>query len=643
MIIKHYIVTYKNEDLLKRGLDVINTQPIPEGVDYQVHVINNYGHLKPMPDNNFVGLNNVLRLDASTGHLARNWNQAIMLGFEDLNSPKSDIVILSQGDCVFQEGYLSKIIKAHEKYDFVQQGRGDEYHSYTADHIKKVGIWDERFCGIGYQELDYFYRSYIFNPDKIYINHNFHGLEDISNNSLEIVDISHETGYEREDQSHMKSFGTAHQYCLDLFMRKYGIEGKLTTGVDCYKVYDSLKGNKVYPQIETNLLYPYFEKGINLDTLVKLKYKNVSNNKGKVNKTGIVIQGAIADYGILKKNIDLVRKYFPEEDIVISTWKSKSFTDKQKQSFFCDEDDNLYGIKTVRSDEKVFSKWKPGLEVVNGGNIIYQCHTTHAGVNYFRQKGGYSHIIKIRTDECYDSLNIFEKKMRQADDKILCLSLFFRKDFPYHIGDHLLGGRIENVEQLFLNILNYSHSIMAGEKGELFESEVVENKWSKRIWTNRESEFTKLINLTHSDIPPEVKLCTEYISLKEKRDIKASEHVELTKKYFDTFDVRMLRRFYFSANSICGGVSISDKNIEEDGNIFIPDASCEPHADWILCSICFGRALLDELIKSELRSMDDLKLLESDFEKYCSVWKPSLVNEKTKDKTKIQNYILRDR
>jgi hypothetical protein len=53
--------------------------------------------------------------------------------------------------------------------------------------------------------------------------------------------------------------------------------------------------------------------------------------------------------------------------------------------------------------------------------------------------------------------------------------------------------------------------------------------------------------------------------------------------------------------------------------------------------------LLDELIKSELRSMDDLKLLESDLEKYCSVWKPSLVNEKTKDKTKLQNYILRDK
>jgi len=273
MIIKHYIVTYKNDDLLKRGLDFINTQPIPEGVDYKLYVINNYGYLAPMPYNNFIGLNNILRLDSSTGHLARNWNQAIMLGFEDLVYPKSDIVILSQGDCVFQDGYLSKIIKAHEKYDFVQQGRGDEYHSYTANHIRKVGIWDERFCGIGYQELDYFYRSCIFNPDKIYMNHNFHGLEVMLNNSLEIVDTSYDTGFLRNDENHLYSFDTVHQYCLNFLTTKYGFDRKLVCGKNCCEILDMLKQNRPYPYIETNVTYPYFEKDIERDTLEKLNYK----------------------------------------------------------------------------------------------------------------------------------------------------------------------------------------------------------------------------------------------------------------------------------------------------------------------------------------------------------------------------------
>lgn len=267
MIIKHYIVTYKNEDLLKKSLDFINMQKIPNDVHYEVNVINNYGYLKPMPYNNFVGLNNILRLDSSTGHLARNWNQAIMLGFENLIYPKSDIVILSQGDCFFQDGYLSKIIKAHEEYDFVQQGRGDEYHSYTVEHIKKVGIWDERFCGIGYQEIDYFYRSRIFNPDKVYEN------QFVKNSSLDIVDTSYLTGFIRKDEDHLKSFNLVHDYCLSFLLKKYGIKEKLKAGHDCYKLIDILNEKVNLPLIETYTTYPYFEKDLYKETKDKLRYE----------------------------------------------------------------------------------------------------------------------------------------------------------------------------------------------------------------------------------------------------------------------------------------------------------------------------------------------------------------------------------
>lgn len=272
MIIKHFIVTYKNENLLKRGLDFINSQSIPDGIHYEVHVINNYGHLNPMPNNNFIGLNNNLRLDSSTGHLARSWNQALMLGFESLSDPKSDIVILSQGDCMFYDGYLEQVIKYHEEYEFLQQGRGDEFHSYSVEHIKKVGIWDERFCGIGYQELDYFYRSCILNPDNIFINHNFHGIEEMSDNSLNIVDISYDTGYERDDEDHMRSYSQAHNYCLNFLLYKYGIEEKLVVGKDCYKVIDILRDKLPLPKIPTYVTYPYFENGISKSTISKMNY-----------------------------------------------------------------------------------------------------------------------------------------------------------------------------------------------------------------------------------------------------------------------------------------------------------------------------------------------------------------------------------
>lgn len=35
---------------------------------------------------------------------------------------------------------------------------GDALTSYTAAAISKIGLWDERFCNIGWQDLDYWFR-----------------------------------------------------------------------------------------------------------------------------------------------------------------------------------------------------------------------------------------------------------------------------------------------------------------------------------------------------------------------------------------------------------------------------------------------------------------------------------------------------
>ena len=273
MRVKHFIVTYKNQCLLKRGLDVINSQSIPEGVEYELYVINNHDYLYPMEDSSATILNNVVRLDSSTGHLSRNWNQALMLGFEDLNNPKADIVMLSQGDCLFKDGYLNMVLKGHERFDFLQQGRGDEFHSYKPDHIKKVGIWDERFCGIGFQEVEYIYRSYVLNTSGIFINQNFYGMPNYKHdNSLNILDNSAATGWDRRDESHLNSAKTSHNHCLRLLEYKYGIEQKYTLNKNCYKLVLKLFEEMRYPQIETFITYPYFESGINKDTMKKLRY-----------------------------------------------------------------------------------------------------------------------------------------------------------------------------------------------------------------------------------------------------------------------------------------------------------------------------------------------------------------------------------
>ncbi len=264
MIIKHYIVTYKNEKLLHDGLTALDKVNIPDGVEYHLNIINNHGELCIHEDYSNLDIhiiNNELRSNHSTGHLSRNWNQGLILGFENLNGPKADIVVLSQADAKMLPSFLDTLIKEHEKYNFITQGRGDEFHSYTVDAIKNIGLWDERFCGIGYQEIDYFYRNKIFN--------NEFGSE---NNDQYMIDISVRTGYEREDDSHIKSL-KYHAYNLKLLCIKYGLCcDEINPTVNCYDIVKELNSAAHDIKIDSYFYYPYFEKNINQESLIKQKY-----------------------------------------------------------------------------------------------------------------------------------------------------------------------------------------------------------------------------------------------------------------------------------------------------------------------------------------------------------------------------------
>ena len=156
--------------------------------------------------------------------------------------------------------------------------------------------------------------------------------------------------------------------------------------------------------------------------------------------------------------------------------------------------------------------------------------------------------------------------------------MFFRNDFPYHIGDHLLAGRTEDMYALFNNFLWYIYDILKSNNGQIFKKEIDEKKWSARIFDDLDSDFVKLINLTHADMPPEVKLCSEYISHKENRQIFAKEHLELTKKYFKAFDVRKFKEFCFVANSIWkDGFVLTHNQLKEDGSFLLETPKCTSH------------------------------------------------------------------
>lgn len=176
--IKLYIVTYNNSQDLNNNLESLLNSDIVN-YDYQIHVINNHTKFclndRYLQNTKINVLHNVCRPDFSTGHLSRNWNQAIINGFVSLNNPNCDIVAHCQDDSIFTSNWVEFLVELHQNYNFIQMGIGDNFCSYLPSAIKKVGLWDERFCGLGYQEADYFLRHLIYNKDKACINDLQHG------------------------------------------------------------------------------------------------------------------------------------------------------------------------------------------------------------------------------------------------------------------------------------------------------------------------------------------------------------------------------------------------------------------------------------------------------------------------------------
>lgn len=257
MKIKHYIVTYNNNVVLDKCLNsLLPTFEKYSKLEYQCYIINNHTnfYIDEKYEEYITILHNILRPDFSTGHLARNWNQSIINGFIDLNNPDCDILITNQNDCEFDGDFIPNLIEWHKKYSFIQFGAGDNFISYTIDSIKKVGLWDERFCNIGYQEADYFLRNILYNTSGCSINDYRHSR--VHNKETNNIIKHTESGYDRGDAIHMKS-RDFHHISYNVYTKKWGDTEESHRGNWNYDRFKELK-----PKIESFIYYPYFEKDV---------------------------------------------------------------------------------------------------------------------------------------------------------------------------------------------------------------------------------------------------------------------------------------------------------------------------------------------------------------------------------------------
>lgn len=262
MRIKQFIVTYNNKVQINNCLESIFSNLSTDELSIlQIYVINNHSNLQI--DTRFIDkitvLNNELRPDFSTGHLSRNWNQAIINGFKDLNSPDCDIVICNQDDTMFVENYVNKTIKLHEKFDLVQFGWGDNFISYTPTAIKRIGLWDERFCNIGYQEADYLLRALLFLRERSCINDFSHNRMHNSIDPSEYVIKVIPSGNAREEVYHHLS-SRFHNHSRHIFELKWGIPAD--SGFS--------RVNQLSSKLNSYIYYPYFEKDV--ETLKEQNY-----------------------------------------------------------------------------------------------------------------------------------------------------------------------------------------------------------------------------------------------------------------------------------------------------------------------------------------------------------------------------------
>ncbi|HRI32886.1 MAG TPA: glycosyltransferase family A protein [Saprospiraceae bacterium] len=264
---KLYIVTYKNLPDIQENISSIKDSDFYSRDDIGIFIINNSPSisLKTLENSKITVLDNNLRPEFSTGHLSRNWNQALINGFQSLVNPQAELVMHSQDDVKFEPGWFNQLLGLHNKFDFINLGVGDAFCSYTIKAVQTIGLWDERFCGIGYQEADYFMRCLIALKNKSSINDLGHKriLNPIPGNFFNSTrDARHGGNYNllyvpgKNDQrmmEHHRSGNMAHELCRKMLYSKYGTEVK---DVDWNVEYLE----KEWKILNTQpVLYPYFE------------------------------------------------------------------------------------------------------------------------------------------------------------------------------------------------------------------------------------------------------------------------------------------------------------------------------------------------------------------------------------------------
>jgi len=205
-------------------------------------------------------INNYARPDWSTSNLAKNWNEALVHGFEDLLKPACEKVIAVQADARINPEWYNNILNISPEIKFMSCGHGDEFLMFTPECVIDVGMFDERFSISALHELDYYLRCRSRIPQHTciidvnswagtqgFLKHNIHGLSD-----TDFILPTYKCGHNDEAKGGMHY----HDNYIKYFEYKYG------------KGIDSAISDTKYISHTEHVHYPYFEKNIKSDVYI---------------------------------------------------------------------------------------------------------------------------------------------------------------------------------------------------------------------------------------------------------------------------------------------------------------------------------------------------------------------------------------
>lgn len=256
-MIRLYIVTYKRNDVLNRNLRSLWAS-LSDDQAVQVTVLANHPGVAIEPENERACLSvtiNTTRSPNAWGYLARDWNFGLLDAFRDSGNPNgTEWAVLAQNDVVWVPGWDAALRK-EKRYDFISQPSGDQMMAFRVEAVRAIGFFDERFCTLHFQEVDYFYRAVLQHGARVSINDD-HYLPKSQWQSLELPLIEPaSSGVMEDDNLHTNRFNQELYYWL---LNKWAIEGGNIH--DLHSHHDRFRGSDQKLPEEINW-YPFFWVG----------------------------------------------------------------------------------------------------------------------------------------------------------------------------------------------------------------------------------------------------------------------------------------------------------------------------------------------------------------------------------------------